>query len=37
MYVFGGRTIDGTNLDDLATFNLSSEWFGTFSLMGLFT
>ncbi len=33
MYVFGGYAVDGTNLGDLAAFNLSSKWFGMFSLM----
>ncbi len=36
MYVFGGDAIDGTNLCDLTAFNLSSKWFGVFSLMRLF-
>ena len=33
MYVFGGCTIYGTNLGDLTALNLSSKWFGTFTLM----
>ncbi|SRR6266446_1939008 len=33
MYVFGGSAIGGTYLGDLIAFNLSSKWFGMFSLM----
>ncbi len=33
MYVFGGEAIDGTNLGDLTALNLSSKWFGMFSLI----
>ncbi len=36
MYVFGGYAIDGTNLGDLTALNLSSKWFGVFSLMRSF-
>ncbi len=36
MYVFGGRAIDGSILGDLTTLNLSSKWFGMFSLMHSF-
>ncbi len=36
MYVFGGRVIDKTNLGDLTALNLSSKWFGMFSLMRSF-
>ena len=36
MYVFGGHTIDGTDQGDLTTLNLSSKWFGMFSLMRSF-
>ncbi len=36
MYVFGGHAIDNTNLGDLTALNLSSKWFGMFSLMRSF-
>ncbi len=33
MYVLGGTALGGTDLGDLTALNLSSKWFGTFSLM----
>ncbi len=36
MYVFGGNAIDHTILGDLTALNLSSKWFGIFSLMNSF-
>ncbi len=36
MYVFGGYTVAGFNLGDLTALNLSSKWFGMFSLMSSF-